>query len=111
MSKFIERDIIRLHRAANSLGLENIETNVQGPINRWHFHLKATFKGKTILMAFDPRNRPSGGARPERIQSFLDKEEWALSNGYLFYIPSRHHTTKNEARYELMKWIMQHKEL
>jgi len=104
MSKFIDRDINRTIAAAHSLGMSNIEKNVTGP-NRWRFHIKAIYHNRTILMAFDPRHRPTGGARPERIKSFLAKKDWAQSSGYDFYSPSRYHTTPADARYALQKWM------
>lgn len=105
MSKYIERDINRAATAALSLGMTNIQKDVTGPYH-WHFHIRAEYHNRTILMAFDPRHRPTGGARPERIKSFLAKKDWAQASGYDFYTPSRYHTTPDDARYALKKWML-----
>ena len=105
MSKYIDRDIAKVAVAAEQLGMTNIERDVTGPVNRWRFHLKATFRGETILMAFDPRQRPTGGTTKKQIRNFLAKRDWAESAGYYFYAPDRHHITSTYARHALQKWI------
>ena len=105
MSKYIDRDINKVIAAAYGLGMSNIERNVPGP-DRWRFHIKAEFHGKTILMVFDPKQRPTGGATSKQIRNFAAKKIWAEAEGYYFYIPNRHHETTTDARYALQKWLI-----
>lgn len=102
MSKFIERDIQKIERAAAALGIKPIKIEIP---NRWHFNFIGKIKKYTIVMAFDPSKRPAGGTRPERIKSFNNKKHWAAQQGYYFYAPSRYHITTEETRYALKQWM------